>query len=171
MPTSGALPAKRSARLDNDAEALLQRAIDECEDMSTRLKDLLRLTDALIAVVPAERRPHYAESIAKYRMVSRPRRIEALNDNIVSIVREKQRATVADVRDTLTDQGVPTDQKQVTNALDYLVRRGQLVRIAPGVYQHDRAATDRAIEQILTDAYGPPTYRGHPPSDRMPEDY
>lgn len=161
----------KTQEIDTEAEALLDKTLADCEQLTGRLKDFLRLADALIAVLPPERRIAYAQRIVRFRTVVRPVRSGATNDNVLAIVSEKEEVTAAEVRDALADKGIPVDHKQINNSLDYLARRGDIRRIAPGRYKYDPAAEALAVEEMLSDSYGPPTHRGHPPSSHLPEDY
>jgi hypothetical protein len=129
-----ALPITQQA--DAEAEAFLERTLAECEHAAGRVKDLLRLADALIAVLPLDRRIAYAARTAAFRAIARPGRGSgAVNDNIIAIVTEKEQVTAADVRNALMHKGMAVDQKQINNSLDYLARSGRLKRIGRGRYE------------------------------------
>jgi hypothetical protein len=164
---------QQSRRVDDDAEALLERTLAECEEHAARVRDLLRLVDALLAVLPPDRRAEYAKRVSDCQMTGRSPRGIPLNDNIVSIFSEKQELTATEVRDTLVGQGVAIDSKRVANSLDYLTRTGRIARIDRGRYRIiAEGATDAlVIEHLLSEAYGPPTYRGHRAGHGLPEDY
>jgi hypothetical protein len=127
--------APRQINLDTSSEVLLQQTLDECEEIATRLRDLLRLADALIGVLPADKRVSYAQKAGRFRATARPMRGDSINDNILEIVRQSERVTANEVCNRLLNKGIPVDQKQVNNSLDYLVRREQLQRIGPGRYR------------------------------------
>jgi hypothetical protein len=164
-----ALAPQKASRVDANSERLLDDTLVECEQLSARLKDLLRLADALIAVLPLERRLAYTESLKRFLSVARPARPgRPINDNIISIIAENPQVNSQEVCERLISQGFSVDQKQVANALDYLVRRGELERIARGQYRiNQRPAgpdgADQAVEDMITEKFGPPTYRGLPP--------
>jgi len=154
---------RQPERVETSAETLLQQTLNECEQATGRLRDLLRLVDALIAVLPPERRIAYLEPAERFRSVARAvGRSDPVNENIVQFMFGKPRVTTSEVREALTDNGLPIDQKQVANSLDYLTRKGQLERIGRGEYRINPAA-EAEIEKMLTASYGPPTYRGHHP--------
>jgi hypothetical protein len=125
---------QRASRVDTNSEALLEQTLAECEETAARLKDLLRLADALIAVLPAERKIFHSPAVARFRAVARSAPAAAFNDNVIAIVTEHQPLSTQDVCSLLINRGIPADQKQVSNSLDYLARRGQLHRIARGRY-------------------------------------
>lgn len=126
---------RQTDQFDANSEALLERTLVECDELATRLKDLLRLADALVAVLPDERRVFYAQKAARFRAAARPTRGDPINENIIEIVREKEHVTATEVCNRLLNRGIPADQKQVNNSLDYLVRREKLQRIGPGRYR------------------------------------
>jgi hypothetical protein len=167
---------RQTDQFDATSEALLERTLTECDELAARLKDLLHLADALIAVLPPERRISYLESAAVFRAAAKAVRSEPLNDNIIKFVKGKEQVTASEVREALTSKGLAVDQKQIANSLDYLVRRGQLERIGRGQYRapvRGGNAADAAIEDILTELYGPPTFRGYRPTsgNQLPPDY
>jgi hypothetical protein len=154
--------ARQPEDINASAETLLRQTLAECEQAADRLRDLLRLADALIAVLPPNGRIAYLESAARFRAAARTAPADALNDNIVEFVKAQQGVTTAEVREALTAHGVAVDQKQVANSLAYLARRNRIHRIAPGWYC-DPEANAREVEKMLTERYGPPTHRGLPP--------
>lgn len=164
-------PVQKPAGIDAGAETLLRDALGECDQVMDRLGNLLRLVDTLVAVLPPERRTFYLQSIARFQTVPRSGRRDAINDNIIAFIKEKQEATVSEVREALINQGLSVDQKRVANSLDYLCRRGQLERIGRGQYR--TSLGDAAIEDILTEQFGPRTFRGHRPTsgDQLPPEY
>lgn len=158
----------QNIRVNANSERLLDETLAECEQLTTRLKDLLQLADALVAVLPSERRLAYSESLKRFLPVSRPARTgRPINDNILSIIAGNPQLNSQEVCERLIDQGFSVDQKQVANALDYLVRKGELERIARGQYRINQRSlgpqsADEAIDDMMTEKFGAPTYRGLP---------
>jgi hypothetical protein len=163
--------ARQLENIDASAEALLRQTLTECEQAADRLRDLLRLGEALVAVIPANRRVEYLQTLARLRSVAKAPRSDPVNENIVQFLKGKPRVTTAEVRDALTGKGLAVDQKQVANSLDYLTRRELLERIGRGEYRINPAA-EAEIDRMITERYGPPTYRGLPPGmNREPDCY
>lgn len=153
---------RKTEQLEAGAETLLQQTLSECDQAASRLGHLLRLANALVAVIPADRRIGYLHSIARFQAAAKAERAEPINDNILVFLKGKPKVTASEVRDALTGKGLTVDQKQVANSLDYLTRRGQLERIDRGEYRIN-PAVEAEIDRMLTERYGRPTYRGLPP--------
>ena len=157
-------PVRKIESVNAKAETLLQEALAEGERISDRLEDLVRLIDALIPVIPAERRVAYLQLAERFRGIDKPTRSDPINDNIIEFVKARRGVTTTEVREALTAQGFAVDQKRVANSLDYLARRNRVQRIASGWYG-DPEAEPMSVERLLTERYGPPTHRGYRSND------
>jgi hypothetical protein len=135
------------------AEQCVQTALAECERLASRLSEFVRVADASLAALSPEKRALYEPLVARFKVYRRSREAK-LNDNVIQLFGERRELTTPQVIGGLIRQGIPVDQKQVHNALDYLTRRGRLKRISPGRYY----CIDEGIIVETTDSlFGEPT--------------
>lgn len=125
----------KSEKIIAPAEALLDQTLEECDHCVDRLRELLPLIDALIAVLPPERRVAYLEFASTFRSLARAIRNDPINDNIIAFAKGKEEVKSSEFRDALISKGLAVDQKRLANSLDYLSRKGQLERIGRGRYR------------------------------------
>jgi hypothetical protein len=115
------------------AEQCVQAALTECAWLTERLAGFSRILDMSIAALPPGKQALYQEKAAQFRVFRRPLQ-SALNDNVISIFKDQEELTASQVRDKLISKGFSVEQKQVFNAIDYLIRKGRLERKGPGRY-------------------------------------
>lgn len=141
-----------------------------------RARELSQLALSLIDMVPPEDRADHRHRVAALRQSSgsASRGATVTYANVVELfARQPSREwSASEAHGELVAKGVPTDAEQVHNVFQYLARKGRLERVSRGRYRLG-AGVEAAIEDILTESYGPPTFRGHRPSngDRLPPEY
>jgi hypothetical protein len=169
-------------------ESALQKALDDrdaaCESVieardmlaerETRVEELTNLIGTLVGFLPAEARAQYLD-----RIHSKPplNANAVISDKVIQLFEERKQTLAApEIKGALEEKGISTNLKSVQNSLSYLEGKRRLMRLSRGQYYmpefYGSATREAAVEDILTAAYGPPTFRGHPPgSDQLPPDY
>jgi hypothetical protein len=164
--------ALQKALDDRDGERLrVDEARERLTEHEAHVAELSSLIDALFGLLPAESRAQYLERINSKAPLGAN---AVISDKVIQLfVERKQTLSAPEITEALKDKGIEENLKSVQNSLSYLEAKKHLVRVSRGRYRLGSAAeTAAAIEEMLTQAYGPPTFRGHPPSDwPPPHDY
>lgn len=182
--------AKRQATGPSAYEAALESALADLELAQEevrarrnelaiaegRARELSQLALSLIDMVPPEDRSDHRHRVAALLQSSgsASRGATVTYANVVELfARQPSREwSASEAHSELVAHGVPTEAEQVHNVFQYLARKGRLRRVSRGRYRLG-AGAEAAIEDTLTDSYGPPTFRGHRPTngDQLPPEY
>lgn len=124
-----------------------------------RLEQTLALLDTLVASLPAVEIEQFIRAqIAKHKIGATTRSGKLLG-TILKILPQKQRWSVAEIKQQVDDHGVAAEQKQIFNAMQYLKRTGRIRRIGYGQYLVDGAVLRTLDEFGLPDTRHEDAYR------------
>jgi hypothetical protein len=99
-----------------------------------RVQQTRGLIETLLSSLPPRERVEFEREIAARVGVPRPTRHGAVVGAVAKILPLKAEWSAAELKQRVDESGASTDPKDVYNAIEYLVRTGQVRRIAYGRY-------------------------------------
>jgi hypothetical protein len=161
--TDPTLDTRYEAALEATFEDIAQSRVtaDECrrqwEAEEARVTSLVDLAEHLIERLPEGRRPLYRQ-----RLRNRPQTSAATAkggptfSNVINLFSRstRQEWTASEIQDELASQGIVSNQKAISNILNYLLRAGKLQRVARGQYVVREAGGVVISEEIDGAEYG-----------------
>lgn len=134
---------------------MAREEIDSAEPDSeqARIQQTLALLETLVSSLPAPEVEQFIRAQMTKHRIGATSRSGKLLGTILKILPQKERWSVAEIKQQIDDRGIEAEQKQIFNAMQYLKRTGRVRRVGYGQY-----LVDGVLLQTL-DEYGLPNTR------------